>query len=86
MDVITESPIFKTVGVPPLSEPDWMRPSEILFQFQSQFLTHTQLLVGYQELLGMFFPMLSIEVFHYGLDSFAVFFLLFFLSSESFDS
>ena len=28
-----------------------MRPSEILFQFQSQFLTHTQILVGYQELL-----------------------------------
>lgn len=51
MDVITESPISKTMGVPPLSEPDWMRPSEILFQFQSQFLTHTQILVGYQELL-----------------------------------
>ena len=51
MDVITESAISKTVGVPPLSEPDWMRPSEILFQFRSQFLTHTQLLVGYQELL-----------------------------------
>lgn len=86
MDVITESPISKTMGVPPLLNQTGWDLQKFFFSFNHNFSHTPRSWLGTKSCSGMFFPMLSIEVFHYGLDSFAVFFLLFFLSSEFFDS
>ena len=78
--VIIESPISKRMRVPPTSS-IWTRMDEA---FKNSFsistsisFTHTHTHTT-KACFVMFFPMLPIKVFHYGSDSFSVFFLLFF--------